>query len=186
MSAWRCARGDEVVVMTPTSTAGRAGVLAPRSRFYYKIGGKSMGKRELLIIAAFVVVGVVAYQFTAPPPKEGERGILVSARSSQNIKREVTADSASATRHADGHDRAAGPSVNGAPASAPSAVVPLTVVGEAPQRHRLRAAGRVDAALTTRRRASTPERSKLREDDLGAALGHADHVSAAKARRRPS
>jgi len=34
--------------------------------FYYKIGGKSMGKRELLIIVAFVVVGAVAFQFTAP------------------------------------------------------------------------------------------------------------------------
>ena len=31
-----------------------------------------MGKRELLIALAFIVVGVVAYQVTAPPPKEGE------------------------------------------------------------------------------------------------------------------
>lgn len=35
--------------------------------FYYKIGGKSMGKRELLIIVAFAVVGAVVYQLTAPP-----------------------------------------------------------------------------------------------------------------------
>lgn len=35
--------------------------------FYYKIGGKSMGKRELLIIVAFVAVGAIAYQLTAPP-----------------------------------------------------------------------------------------------------------------------
>ena len=34
--------------------------------FYYKIGGKSMGKRELLIIVAFVAVGAIAYQLTAP------------------------------------------------------------------------------------------------------------------------
>jgi DUF4097 and DUF4098 domain-containing protein YvlB len=33
-----------------------------------------MGKRELLIIAAFVVTGVVAWQLTAPPPAEGTRG----------------------------------------------------------------------------------------------------------------
>jgi len=32
-----------------------------------------MGKRELIIAAAFVVVAVVAYQFTAPAPKPGER-----------------------------------------------------------------------------------------------------------------
>jgi hypothetical protein len=31
-----------------------------------------MGKRELLIIVAFVVVGAVAYQITAPPAKDGE------------------------------------------------------------------------------------------------------------------
>src|SRR5262249_44352085 len=39
---------------------------------YYKIVGKSMGKRELLIIVAFVAIGFVAYELTAPPPKEGE------------------------------------------------------------------------------------------------------------------
>lgn len=32
-----------------------------------------MGKRELLIIAAFVCLGAVAYRVTAPPPKPGER-----------------------------------------------------------------------------------------------------------------
>ncbi len=32
-----------------------------------------MGKRELLLIAAFVVVGSIVYQFTAPPPAAGER-----------------------------------------------------------------------------------------------------------------
>ena len=32
-----------------------------------------MGKRELLLIAAFVVVGAIVYQFTAPPPAPGER-----------------------------------------------------------------------------------------------------------------
>jgi hypothetical protein len=37
-----------------------------------------MGKRELLIAIAFVVAGVVAYQFTAPPPKPGEQGFSLS------------------------------------------------------------------------------------------------------------
>jgi hypothetical protein len=38
-----------------------------------------MGKRELLIIAAFVCVGIVAYELTAPPPREGERRFSLSA-----------------------------------------------------------------------------------------------------------
>ena len=37
-----------------------------------------MGKRELFILAAFVVVGMVAYQLTAPPPKEGARRFTLS------------------------------------------------------------------------------------------------------------
>jgi putative adhesin len=32
-----------------------------------------MGKRELLLIAAFVVIGAIVYQFTAPPPAASER-----------------------------------------------------------------------------------------------------------------
>lgn len=40
----------------------------PADRFYYKIDGKSMAKRELLIAAAFVALAVVAYQLTAPLP----------------------------------------------------------------------------------------------------------------------
>ncbi len=32
-----------------------------------------MGKRELLLIAAFVIVGAIVYQVTAPPPAAGER-----------------------------------------------------------------------------------------------------------------
>ncbi len=38
-----------------------------------------MGKRELLIIAAFVCVGALAYQLTAPAPREGERRFSLSA-----------------------------------------------------------------------------------------------------------
>ena len=44
--------------------------------FYYKIGGKSMGKRELLIAAAFLFVGLVAYQVAAPPAEGGRTRVL--------------------------------------------------------------------------------------------------------------
>ena len=37
-----------------------------------------MGKRELIILAAFALVGMVAYQLTAPPPKEGQRRFTLS------------------------------------------------------------------------------------------------------------
>jgi len=51
-----------------------------------------MGKRELLIALAFVAVGLVAYQLTAPPPKEGERGFSLS-RIFSNVRREMRANS---------------------------------------------------------------------------------------------
>jgi hypothetical protein len=38
-----------------------------------------MGKRELLIVAAFVCVGILAYELTAPPPRTGERRFSLSA-----------------------------------------------------------------------------------------------------------
>ena len=38
-----------------------------------------MGKRELLLIFCFVIVGVVIYQATARPPAPGERGLSLSA-----------------------------------------------------------------------------------------------------------
>ena len=54
-----------------------------------------MGKRELLIIGAFIIVGVCAYSLTAPPPKPGERSFSIS-QILGNIKREISAHSASA------------------------------------------------------------------------------------------
>jgi hypothetical protein len=47
-----------------------------------------MGKRELLLIVAFVAVGAVVYQLTAPPPGPGERGFSLG-RLLDNIRREV-------------------------------------------------------------------------------------------------
>ena len=37
-----------------------------------------MGKRELLLVIAFAVVGVVVYQITAPPPPPGSQGFSFS------------------------------------------------------------------------------------------------------------
>jgi hypothetical protein len=37
-----------------------------------------MGKRELLIVAAFVLIGAVAYHLTAPPPRPGETRFSLS------------------------------------------------------------------------------------------------------------
>jgi hypothetical protein len=47
-----------------------------------------MGKRELLLAAAFILVGLVVYQVTAPPPDPNERGFSLS-RIIDNIRREV-------------------------------------------------------------------------------------------------
>jgi hypothetical protein len=55
-----------------------------------------MGKRELVIILAFVLVGAVAYQLTAPPPKPGERSFSLS-RIFSNIRDHVRSSAASAT-----------------------------------------------------------------------------------------
>jgi len=59
-----------------------------------------MGKRELVLVVAFVVVGIVVYQFTAPPPPPGSEGFSVGGIL-RNIRREMkgaretaTADSA--------------------------------------------------------------------------------------------
>ena len=49
-----------------------------RTGSYYKIGGKSMGKRELLIIVAFVALGAVAYELTRRRRKTASRGFSLS------------------------------------------------------------------------------------------------------------
>ena len=126
-----------------------------------------MGKRELIIIAAFVLIGVVAYQFTAPAAKEGEEGFSLRKIFSE-FKREVTSDSASArvtkagtiTLRAD---------VKALRVSAEGSV-PVTVIGEA----RSDIAYEMPVESTGPDEASArgyAERSLLREDDLGAVLG---------------
>jgi hypothetical protein len=37
-----------------------------------------MGKRELLLVVVFIVVGVIVYQVTAPPPRPGQSGLSIS------------------------------------------------------------------------------------------------------------
>lgn len=55
-----------------------------------------MGKRELLIILAFVVVGTVAYQFTAPPAEDSSRSFSFSDIFN-SARREMRGNPASAT-----------------------------------------------------------------------------------------
>jgi hypothetical protein len=47
-----------------------------------------MGKRELVLIALFVVMGIVVYQFTAPPPPPGSEGFSFGSMV-QKLKRGV-------------------------------------------------------------------------------------------------
>ena len=47
-----------------------------------------MGKRELLLVVGFVLMGAIVYQFTAPPPDPSARGFSFS-RILDNIRREV-------------------------------------------------------------------------------------------------
>jgi hypothetical protein len=126
-----------------------------------------MGKRELIIIAAFVLIGVVAYQFTAPAPKDGEQGFSFGKIFSE-FKREVGANSATAKVTKAG-TIALRPEVKSLRVSAQRSV-PVTVIGES----------RTDIAYEMPVESTGPdeasargyaERSVLREDDLGAVLG---------------
>jgi hypothetical protein len=54
-----------------------------------------MGKRELLLIFCFVIVGVVVYQVTARPPAPGERGLSLS-RFIESARREIRGNRATA------------------------------------------------------------------------------------------
>ena len=47
-----------------------------------------MGKRELLLVLAFIVAGVIVYQATAPPAKPGSRGFSLS-RVLDEVRREI-------------------------------------------------------------------------------------------------
>ena len=55
-----------------------------------------MGKRELVLISVFVLLGIGVYQFTAPPPPPGSHGVSLSGIF-QRMKREVQGARESAT-----------------------------------------------------------------------------------------
>lgn len=55
-----------------------------------------MGKRELVLVAIFLAVGIVVYQFTAPPPPPGSDGVSVGGIF-QKLKREVQGSRETAT-----------------------------------------------------------------------------------------
>jgi hypothetical protein len=59
----------------------QASARQPASRepveLYYIITSKSMGKRELMLVVAFVVAGFVVYQVTAPAPPAGSSSVSV-------------------------------------------------------------------------------------------------------------
>ena len=55
-----------------------------------------MGKRELVLIAIFVAIGVVVFQFTAPPPPPGSEGVSVGGIFNR-LKREVQGSRESAS-----------------------------------------------------------------------------------------
>jgi hypothetical protein len=52
-----------------------------------------MGKRELLIAAAFILIAGIAYQLTAPAPKAGEEGFSLR-RIFGELRREINSDAA--------------------------------------------------------------------------------------------
>jgi hypothetical protein len=58
-----------------------------------------MGKRELVLIAAFVALGILVYQVTAPPSRPGTEGVSLSGifrnmkRGMQSSRESATADS---------------------------------------------------------------------------------------------
>ena len=54
-----------------------------------------MGKRELLLIAGFIVVGAIVYQFTAPPPAAGERNVQFG-QVFEHVRRAIAGNRASA------------------------------------------------------------------------------------------
>src|SRR4026207_1288379 len=55
-----------------------------------------MGKRELVLIALFAVIGVVVYQFTAAPPPPGSEDVSVGGIF-QRMKRQMQGPQASST-----------------------------------------------------------------------------------------
>jgi len=126
-----------------------------------------MGKREFLIIIAFVVVGAVAYQVTAPPPKPGERSFSLRQIFS-NVRREMSSNNASATVNKSGTIKIS-PDITEIRVSAERGV-PVTIEGEERDdigyEMPVNSTGPDEAAAR-----SYAEKSEIRQDDLGTVLG---------------
>src|SRR3954464_10230790 len=58
-------------------------------------GSKSMGKRELLLVVGFLIVGAVVYHVSAPPPAPGEQSVSIG-QLFENFRRHVRGNRASA------------------------------------------------------------------------------------------
>jgi hypothetical protein len=65
------------------------------SRLYYINHSKSMGKRELLLVLGFAIIGTVVYQLTASPAAEGSRHFSFSTLI-DHVRRGVRGNRASA------------------------------------------------------------------------------------------
>ncbi len=59
-----------------------------------------MGKRELVLISLFVVLGIGVYQFTAPPPPPGSEGVSLGGII-KNMRRAIQGARASATANSE-------------------------------------------------------------------------------------
>ena len=87
-----------------------------------------MGKRELVLIIAFFVVGAIIYQITAPAPKAGERRFSIT-QIFRGIKQEMRANASSASVKKEASIALSG-SIRELQVTTPRRV-PLTIIGEA-------------------------------------------------------
>jgi len=126
-----------------------------------------MGKRELFIIIAFVVVGAAVYSLTAPPAKPGDQGFSIGKIFS-GIKKEISANAASA--HITATGRIPAPATLTELRVSTARSVPLTVIGE--EREDIEYEMPIDSTgpdeATAKEWAGKVE---LKRDDLGSALG---------------
>ena len=126
-----------------------------------------MGKRELFIVVAFVVVGAAVYSLTAPPAKPGEQGLSIGKIFS-GIKKEISANASSA--HITSTGRIPAPASLTELRVSTARSVPLTVIGE--ERDDIEYEMPIDS--TGPDEATAKEwagKVQLRKDDLGSALG---------------
>ena len=125
-----------------------------------------MGKRELFIVIAFVVVGAAVYSLTAPPSKPGDQGFSIRKIFS-GIKKEISANAASAHVTMTGTIPAPATLTEIRVSTARS--VPLTIIGEAREdiEYEMPVESTGPDEATAKEWAGKVE---LRRDELGSAL----------------